>query len=135
MVELAAFGLRSRPGRPAVCRVDDEGMRLALELGLHGLFLLQIVQVLEEQHPGGLLGVVQLRGAARLLPEHVIDVFEGLFEHRPLPARPEGVPELIDFVPDFAGDHVNPLREDPVEAENRMSASTQHPVIFEFPAE
>jgi hypothetical protein len=28
-----------------------------------------------------------------------------LFEHGPLPARPEGVPELIDFVPDIARDH------------------------------
>jgi hypothetical protein len=31
--------------------------------------------------PGGLLGVVQLGGAAGLFAENVVDVLEGLFKH------------------------------------------------------
>jgi hypothetical protein len=43
--------------------------------------MLQIVQVLEEEGPGGLLGVVELGRAAGLFPEDVVDVFECLLEH------------------------------------------------------
>lgn len=46
--------------------------------------MLQVVQVLEEEHPGGLLGVVQLGGAAGLFPEDIVDVLEGLLEHKAL---------------------------------------------------
>jgi len=81
MVELAIGGLRCRPGRPAVGLIDKVPVGLAHQLGLLGTLVFQIVQVLEKQHPRGLLGVVQLRGAAGFLPEHVIDVAEGLFEH------------------------------------------------------
>ena len=54
---------------------------LALQLGFVGPVLLQPVEVFQEEQPGGLLGVVQLGGAAGLFPEDVVDVLEGLFEH------------------------------------------------------
>ena len=44
-------------------------------------FLLPVIAVFAEQHPGGLLGVIQLGGTACLFPEDIIDIFEGLFEH------------------------------------------------------
>lgn len=40
------------------------------------------VEILQEKQPGGLLGVVELAGATGVFPEDVIDVFEGLLEHR-----------------------------------------------------
>ena len=44
------------------------------KLGLHGPLMLKIIEILEEQHPGRLLGIVQLRRATRLFPEDVIDI-------------------------------------------------------------
>jgi len=55
---------------------------LARQRGLGGLHLFQIVEVFEEEKPGGLLGVVELGGASGLAAEDVVNVFEGLFEHR-----------------------------------------------------
>ena len=43
--------------------------------------MFEAVEVFEEEEPGGLLGVVELGGAAGLFAEDVVDVFEGLFEH------------------------------------------------------
>lgn len=43
--------------------------------------MLQLVEVLEEQKPGGLLGVIQLTGTAGVLVEDVVDVLEGLLKH------------------------------------------------------
>jgi hypothetical protein len=60
---------------------DDAGVGLADKLGFHGPALFQVVQVFEEQDPRCLLGIVQLGGAARLFPQDVVDVLEGLFEH------------------------------------------------------
>jgi hypothetical protein len=40
-----------------------------------------VVDVFQEQQPRGLLGVVQLGGAASLLAKDVVDIAEGLFEH------------------------------------------------------
>ncbi len=54
---------------------------LALQRRFVGLVLLQPVEVFQEQQPGGLLGVVELGGAAGFFPEDVVDVLEGLFEH------------------------------------------------------
>ncbi len=81
VVELAVLALRRGPALPAVGLVEDEGVFLALERGFVGLVLLQAVEVFQEEEPGGLLGVVELGGAAGLFPEDVVDVFEGLFEH------------------------------------------------------
>jgi hypothetical protein len=41
----------------------------------------QAFEVFEEEKPGGLLGVVELGGAASLLAEDVVNILEGLFEH------------------------------------------------------
>ncbi len=45
-----------------------------------GFFMLQGVEVFQEEQPGGLLGVVELTGEPSILPKDVVDVFEGLFE-------------------------------------------------------
>ena len=65
--------------------VDDEFVGLALKLGLQRALVLEIVEVLQEQHPRRLLGVVELRRAAGLFPEHVVDVLEYLLEAAGLP--------------------------------------------------
>ncbi len=54
---------------------------LAFQLGLGRLVVLQGVEVLQEEQPGRLLGVVQLAGAASVLVEDVVDVLEGLLKH------------------------------------------------------
>lgn len=81
VVEAAVGLLRRGPARPAEFLVDEKVVGLAHQLGLHGPFPLQVVQILEEQHPRGLLGIVQLGGATGLLPKHIVDVAESLFEH------------------------------------------------------
>src|SRR5271170_4609204 len=81
MVESAVLGLRRRPFRPAVRGIYDEGVSLALEFRQQRAFLLEIVEIFQEQYPRSLFGVIQLRRAARLLPEHVVDVLERLLEH------------------------------------------------------
>ena len=82
VIELAVLALRRRPVLPAVGFVEDEGVFPAGQGGLIGQVLLEAVEVFEEEQPGRLLGVVELGRAARLFPEDVVDVFEGLFEHR-----------------------------------------------------
>ena len=68
------------PGGPAVGGIEDVAVGLAFEGGDGGAVLFQAVEVFEEEEPGGLLGVVQLRGAAGFLPEDVVYVAEGLVE-------------------------------------------------------
>ncbi|MCU5784538.1 hypothetical protein MA04_03838 [Alcanivorax balearicus MACL04] len=79
--EFAAAGPRRRPGRSAIGLVNDEKEKLSDQLCLLGALVLQIIQILEEEYPLGLFGVIQLRGATRLFPEHAVDVAEGLFKH------------------------------------------------------
>ena len=81
VVELAVLALRRGPALPAVGLVEDVGVLLALQRGLGRLVLLQPVEVLQEQQPRRLLGVVELGRAAGLFPENVVDVLEGLFKH------------------------------------------------------
>ena len=81
VVDLAVLVLRRGPAFPAIRLVEDVGVLLPVQRGLVGLVLLQPVEVFQEQQPGGLLGVVELGGAAGLFPEDVVDVLEGLFEH------------------------------------------------------
>src|SRR5574340_1674901 len=69
------------PAFPAVLRVEHEGIFSSLQPGFHRLLMFQRVEIFQEQQPRGLLGVVQLGGAARFLPEGVVDILEGLFEH------------------------------------------------------
>ena len=52
-------------------------MDLASTLRLLG----ESVQVFQKEQPGGLLGVVEFGGAAGLFPRHIVDIFEGMFEH------------------------------------------------------
>ncbi len=49
-----------------------------------GLVLLQPVEIFQEQEPRGLLGVIQLGGAAGFFPQDVVDVLECLFKHYPI---------------------------------------------------
>ena len=78
----APSGLLGRgPARPAVLFIDDEACIAALQLGLAGPSRLQIVEIFEEQQPGGLLGVIELGSAAGLFPEDVVDILESLLEH------------------------------------------------------
>ncbi len=58
--------LRRGPPIPSIRLLEDEGVLLPLQLGFDRLVLLQAVQIPQEQQPGGLLGVVQLGGAAGL---------------------------------------------------------------------
>ena len=88
VVELAVLALGRGPGLPAVGLVEDVGVLLALQRGLVGAVLLQPVEVLQEEQPGRLLGVVELGGAAGLFPEDVVDVLEGLFKHWHLSSAP-----------------------------------------------
>ena len=81
VVDLAVVTLRGGPLLPAVGRVKDEGVGLAFEGGFVGFILFEAIEVLEEEQPRGLLRVVELAAAARLFPEHVVDVLEGLLEH------------------------------------------------------
>ena len=70
-------------------RIYDEVVALTDKFRLHGPLVLKIIEVFEEQHPGGLLGIVQLRRATGLFPENVIYVFESLFEHLALALSPD----------------------------------------------
>jgi hypothetical protein len=53
----------------------------ALQLGFQSSILLQAIEVLEKEEPGGLLGIIEFGGATGLFPEDIINVLEGLFEH------------------------------------------------------
>jgi hypothetical protein len=81
VVELAVLALRRRPAFPAIRGIEDVGVWLPAESALHRFVLLQAIEVFQEKQPRGLLGVVELGGAAGFLAEDVVDVFEGLFEH------------------------------------------------------
>ena len=81
VIQLAVLALGSGPAFPAIRLVEDETVFLALQLGLHGLVLLQAIEILQKEEPGGLLGVVQLGGATGFFPQHVVDIFKRLFKH------------------------------------------------------
>ena len=87
MVNAAVGGLRGRPLRPAVGFVDQVGVRLPDELGFHRPFLLQVIEVFQEEQPGGLLGVIELGTTAIFLPENIVNVLEGLLERGRLGGR------------------------------------------------
>ena len=83
VVNLAVLFWRS-PRLPAIRSIEDVGVFPAVEGGFGGLVVFEGVEVFQEEQPGGLLGVVEFAGAAGILPEDVVDVFEGLFEHKRL---------------------------------------------------
>ena len=43
--------------------------------------MFDVVEAFQKQQPRGLLGVVELGGAAGLFPENIVDIFKCLFEH------------------------------------------------------
>ena len=81
VVELAVLVLWRGPRFPAVRRTEDMGVFPAFEGGFGGLVLFKGVEVFQEEQRGGLHGVIELAGAPCVLPENVVDVFEGLFKH------------------------------------------------------
>ena len=80
VIQLAAGILRCRPAVPAVGLVEDRRVAAALQGGHGGLVVFEPVEVLEEQQPGGLLGVVELGAAAGLLAQAVVDGAERLLK-------------------------------------------------------
>lgn len=80
VIQLAAGILRCRPAVPAVGLVEDRRVAAALQGGHGGLVVFEPVEVLEEQQPGGLLGVVELGAAAGLLAQAVVDGAERLIK-------------------------------------------------------
>jgi hypothetical protein len=81
VVEFAVRSFGRGPALPAVRLVEDVAVLAAFELRVVGFVLFQAIEVFQEQQPRSLLGVVQLGGAAGFFLQHVVDVFEGLFEH------------------------------------------------------
>jgi len=69
------------PVCPAILFINDENIVLAPQLGLNGFFGFQVIQILQKQQPGGLLGIIKLCCTARLFPEDIINIFEGLLKH------------------------------------------------------
>ena len=61
--------------------IEDEAVFLAIQRRFIGFVLFQPIEVFEKQQPGSLFRIIQLRRAAGLFPQHVVDVFEGLLEH------------------------------------------------------
>jgi SAM-dependent MidA family methyltransferase len=52
-----------------------------VQLSLGALALFEVVEVFEEEKPGGLLRLIELGSAAGLLAQDIVDVLECLFEH------------------------------------------------------
>jgi hypothetical protein len=52
-----------------------------MQLGNLGAVLFEGVEVFEEEKPGGLLDIVEFRGAAVVLAEDGVDALECLFKH------------------------------------------------------
>ena len=80
IIELAAGVLRCRPAVPAVALLENGRIGAALQDGHGGLVVFEPVEVLEEQQPGRLLGVVELGAAAGLLAQAIVDGAERLLK-------------------------------------------------------
>ena len=81
VVDLAVFVLGGGPAIPAIGFVEDMVVFFPFELGFGRLVVFEGVEVLEEEEPGSLFGVIEFARAPRVFPEHVVDIFEGKFEH------------------------------------------------------
>lgn len=81
VIKTAVGFFRSGPTRPAEFSIDDEIVGFPRLFGFHGLFLFQIVQIFEKEHPGSLPGVVQLHFTPGLFPKDAVNILESLFEH------------------------------------------------------
>ena len=60
MIEGTGGILWSSPGGPAVLGIENGGVGLTLQSGLHGPGIIKIIQVLEEEQPGSLLDIIEL---------------------------------------------------------------------------
>ena len=81
VVQLAVLTLGRCPRTPTIGTIEDASVLPAFKRGLGALVLLKIVEILQEQQPGGLLGVVKLGCATGFLAKDVINISEGLLEH------------------------------------------------------
>ena len=81
VVQLAVRPLGRCPRTPAIGTIEDASVLPAIQRGLGALVLLKIVEILQEQQPGGLLGVVKLGRATGFFPKDVINISESLLEH------------------------------------------------------
>lgn len=75
---------RDCPVVPAVPRGDNGCIEFVLQLGSDLSGLLEIVEVLEEEDPRGLLDVIQFARAPLVGAQAVVEVFDGLFESHEL---------------------------------------------------
>ena len=69
------------PCPPAVLTVDDAPIGFAVQLCCGFLVSLEVVKILEEQHPAGLFDVVQFAAASSVFSKGVVDIFEGGLVH------------------------------------------------------
>jgi hypothetical protein len=81
VVDLAILALGRGPAFPTVVFIEDEGVLLPVQPGLHRFLLFHLIEVFEEEEPRGLLGVIQFSRATGLFPENVVYISEGLFKH------------------------------------------------------
>ncbi len=112
VVDLAVLAFGRRPAFPAILPFEDEAVFFPFQLRLHGFVVLQRVEVFQEQEPGTLLGVIQITGAAGVLPEDVVDVFEGLFEHALVGVFSGGVVPIVGGTESPLGNRL-PMRRQP----------------------
>ena len=81
VVDLAVFPLGGGPAVPAIGLVEDVGVFLPVQLGFRCLVVLDRVEVLQEEQPRRLLGVIEFADTAGILVKDIVDVLEGLFKH------------------------------------------------------
>ena len=81
VVELAVFVLGRGPTCPLVLLFQNGRVLLPDQFGFGFAFLLKIFQILQEQQPGGLFGVIEFGGASGFFAEDVVNILECLFEH------------------------------------------------------
>ena len=84
VVRFAILGLRGGPGVPTEHLFDNPFVGFALEFGFFFALGFEVVQVLEEQDPRGLLHVIQFVAASTLFPEDVVDIVKSLLKHKGL---------------------------------------------------
>ena len=85
VVELPVFAPWRSPACPTVRFFQDEIVFFAVQPSFVGPVFFKAIEVFQEQEPRCLFSVVELGGAAGFFPEHVVDIFEGLFEHKTAP--------------------------------------------------
>jgi hypothetical protein len=76
-----AIGVFGRgPGRLLIVCRDDGGVGFAGKLGGQFFVPLKVVEVFEEEYPGGLLYVVEFAAASCVFTQAVVYVLEGLLK-------------------------------------------------------